>query len=137
MGDNLHPTILTFFESRMGSHSVVQSITRIHVDGEVVYEIKRARYGDTIRVWLSDAYHFTEIDLENRPSCLKGGDYIMIARPEGGHVIDSETVKETKIGIGKLAEFMGALNKRQMWTYVPPSEEEKAARKASIRSKPQ
>jgi hypothetical protein len=86
------------------------------------YEIKRDRFADTIHVWLSDQYNFGEADFQNRSREIRSGDYILIARPEasshGGY-------SEEKIRVGKLADFMGALTKREMWKYEPPSAEEK------------
>jgi hypothetical protein len=126
MGKNLYYTIPQFFERRMQEHSAVLSFRLLPNDNEIIYEIRRRNFGDTIRVWLSDQYNFGESDFNNRPREIRAGDYILIARPEahGGDY------SEDKIRIGKLADFMGALTKRQMWKYEPPSEEERKRRAA-------
>jgi hypothetical protein len=128
MGKNLYPTIPQFFEARMSEHSMVSAFRRLPNDDEIIYEIQRHRYNDTVRVWLSDHYHHTEMDFYNRPKEIKAGDYILIARPEaadlGGYSME-------RIRIGKLADLMGALTKREMWKYEPPSEEEKERRRAT------
>lgn len=129
MGRDLHYTIPKFFEDRMHEHSAVAEIRKLNVQDELVYEILRSKYGDKVRVWLSDAYHFTEMDYFNRPSELKAGDYILIAKPEGNGGVSNQLIEEAKIGVGKLGEFMGALNIRRMWTYVPPTAEEIKARR--------
>ncbi len=129
MGKDLYYTIPRFFEARMREHSMVAAIRQLDVEGEFVYEITRNRHDDTIRVWLSDAYRFTEMDYFNRPRELKTGDYILIAKPEGGGEVGEQLIATTRIGVGKLAELMGALNVRRMWTYVPPSDEELRARR--------
>jgi hypothetical protein len=82
-----------------------------------------------ILVWLSDAYLFTDMDYHNRPSELGPGDYVLVAKPEGGAHVSPELIDEARIGVGKLAEFMGALTKRDTWTYKPPSWEEQQRRK--------
>jgi hypothetical protein len=119
MGKDLHYTIPIFFEKRMNDHSMVASLRRLPNDDETIYEIRRNRYDDTVRVWLSDHYHHTEMDIYNRPREIRSGDYILIARPEaadeGGYSLEN-------IRVGKLRDFMGALNKRQMWKYEPPSD---------------
>jgi hypothetical protein len=120
MGTDLYYTIPQFFEKRMQEHDCVKSLHRLDVDDEFIYEIVRARYDDKIRVWLSDAYLFTEFDYDNRPRLLSKGDYILIAKPEGGYSVSAELVKRVKISVGKIGEFMGALNKEKMWTYSPP-----------------
>jgi hypothetical protein len=107
MGLNLHYSIITFFESRMETHSMVASYRRMKNKPEYVYELERNKYGDYVRVWLTDAYVFSEMDFLNRPSELREGDYILIARPESMGWIDTS---DLKIGIGKIGEFMGALN---------------------------
>jgi hypothetical protein len=129
MGKDLYYTIPKFFEDRMRTHSMVAEIRKLDVEGEFVYEITRNRYDDTIRVWLSDAYRFTEMDYFNRPAELKVGDYILIAKPEGGGGVTEQLIATTRIGVGKLGELMGALNVRKMWTYVSPSEAELKARR--------
>jgi hypothetical protein len=72
------------------------------------------------------------MDYFNRPRELKAGDYILIAKPEGGGGVDNELMASTQIGVGKLGELMGALNVRRMWTYVPPSDEERKVRRERL-----
>jgi hypothetical protein len=129
MGDDLYFTIPQFFEQRMLDHSMISAARRLSVLGEYVYELDRKKFRDTVRVWLSDAYRFTEMDFHNRPKELRAGDYILIAKPEGGGGVDQQLIDATHIGVGKLGELMGALNVRQMWTYIPPTEEERSKKK--------
>ncbi|MCK1744645.1 hypothetical protein IVA80_28465 [Bradyrhizobium sp. 139] len=125
MGKNLYYTIPRYFEERMREHSAVRAFRKLPHETEIVYEINRLRFNDTVRVWLSDQYHFGEADFQNRPREIRAGDYILIARPEaashGGYSDD-------RIRVGKLADFMGALTRREMWKYEPPSAEERKLR---------
>jgi hypothetical protein len=117
----------------MRVHSMVKSFKRIDVPGEIVYEITRHIFDDTVRVWLSDAYRFTEMDFINRPSALKAGDFILIAKPEANGFFESDD--ETQIGMGKIGELMGALNVREMWTYEPPTDEQRRLRRERFRKR--
>jgi hypothetical protein len=129
MGINLHPSIIDFFERRMADHSAVVSCERLPRDDEIIYAITRRKYGDKIQVWLADQYRFDYADFLNRPGEIKAGDYILIARPEATGIGSDE---DARIGVGKIGELMGALNKREMWKYVPPSEEEARRRKTQL-----
>ena len=136
MTKDLYYTIPEYFISRMREHSSVESVDDVSTNEHYLYRIRRTRYGDTL-VWLSDAYSFTDMDYVNRPDQLTRGDYIVIAKPEGGGGASYHLVEAAQIGVGKLASLMGALNKREMWTYVEPSWEEKQARKGRFDARKQ
>lgn len=119
MGRDLYYTIPLFFENKMREHACVSHFRRIDAE-ELIYEISRDKFDDTLKVWLSDAYLFTELDFDNRPFLLKRGDYILIARPEAGHSVSKELVKSVGIGVGKIKELMGSLNRAKVWTYSIP-----------------
>ena len=114
---------------------MVAAVRDLNIKGEFVFELDRIKFHDTVRIWLSDAYHFTEMDFHNRPKELRAGDYILIAKPEGGGGVGQQFIDATHIGVGKLGELMGALNVRQMWTYEPPTEEERRTRKEQYEKK--
>lgn len=128
MTKDLYYTIPEYFLARMSEHSRVLSVDDVSTDDHFLYRIRRARYGDVL-VWLSDAYSFTDMDFANRPAELQRGDYIVIAKPEGGGGASEQVVQATGIGVGKLADLMGALNRRDMWNYVAPTWEERQERK--------
>jgi hypothetical protein len=129
VGKDLHYTIRPFFEKRIAEHSAVASCVLLPCEQEFIYRISRARYEDEVLVWLADQYHFTDMDFYNRPRQLRPGDYIVIAKPEAEGGASPELIRQYRIGVGKLGMFMGALNKRKMWTHEPPDEEEKARRR--------
>jgi hypothetical protein len=129
MGKDLYYTILQFFEKRISEHSAVDSWVRLACEQEYIYRVSRVRYGDQALVWLADQYLFTDMDFYNRPQQLGPGDYILIAKPEANGAVSAELIRQYRIGVGKLGMFMGALNKRNMWTYEPPDEEERARRR--------
>lgn len=124
MSKELHPSILEFFRDRMSSHSNVTDLVDESDDDHYLFRISRARQRDSILVWLSDAYLFTETDFYSRPTDLNPGDFIVVAKPEGGVHLDRAEVERERIGVGQIGKFMGALNSRQMWTYLSADERE-------------
>lgn len=128
MTKDLYYTIPLYFIDRMNEHSSVISVTDVSNDSHFLYRIRRVRFPDVL-VWLSDAYEFTDMDYANRPPELARGDYIVIAKPEGGGGTSTEIIQATGIGVGKLSDLMGALNRADPWNYVAPSWEEKQAKK--------
>src|SRR5205814_1870223 len=83
-----------------------------------LYRVHRRRQGDVVLVWVSDAYLFTDMDYHNRPDELGPGDYVLVAKPEGGAQVSAELIAEARIGVGQVAELMGALTVRDTWKYV-------------------
>lgn len=128
MTKDLYYTIPQYFEARMHEHSAVLSVEDVSNDDHFLYRIRRSRFGNVL-VWLLDAYLFTDMDYVNRPVELGRGDYILIAKPEGGGGASQELIDAAEIGVGKLSDFMGALNKREMWSYIAPTWEERQERK--------
>lgn len=72
-------------------------------------------------VHLSDEYRYSIYDYFNRPSILKNGGFILVARPEA--TFDDQIIQialNDCIGIGKIAKLMGALHREQYWMYEEP-----------------
>ncbi|MGJ3648524.1 hypothetical protein ACLB0R_08630 [Sphingomonas sp. GlSt437] len=128
MTKDLYYTIPEYFLARMNEHDQVVSVTDVSTNEFFLFRIDRSRY-ESLTVWLSDAYSFGDMDYVNRPAELKRGDYILIAKPEGGGGASQHLIDAAGIGVGKLGELMGALRTRDMWTYVAPTWEEKMERK--------
>ncbi|RWE84484.1 MAG: hypothetical protein EOS63_03090 [Mesorhizobium sp.] len=124
MGKDLHYSIMRFLEKRLDEHSAAKKWERKDLDDWIMYTISRYKFNDGVRVCLSDAYKFTDFDYHNRPPFLTIGDYILVAKPEGGLMVSGHLVDAARIGVGKLGEMMGALNSKEMWRYTPPSDEE-------------
>jgi hypothetical protein len=136
MSKDLYYTIPEYFIARMHEHSNVVDVVDMSNDNFFLYQIRRLRFEDSVLVWLSDAYRFTDMDFMNRPRELGSGDYVLVAKPEGGFSVSRALIDEAQIGVGKLAELMGALTKREIWTYVPPTWEERRLRKAQWEARP-
>ena len=128
MGKDLYHTIPTFFVATMIKHDKVQRLTDISDDYAFLFEIVRQGAPTPVRVWLNDAYVFTEFDFHNRPDVITRGDFILVARPEAMHNWqDLEMAAENGIGLGKIGKLMGALNRKDVWKYR--TKEELAAEK--------
>ncbi|MGI4733135.1 MAG: hypothetical protein ACRYFW_15525 [Janthinobacterium lividum] len=128
MTKDLYYTIPEYFLDRMQEHSCVLSVDDVSTGEYFLYRIHRRSYKDVL-VWLSDAYLFGDMDYVNRPTELQRGDYIVIAKPEGGGGASAGLVESIQIGVGKLADLMGALSRRDMWAYVAPTWEERQENK--------
>ena len=120
MGKQLHQTIPPFVEDRLIGHDVVAALRKIEHADYFVYEIDRVRYGDTLRVFLSDQYTFTEFDFFQMERNLSAGDFILVARPEAGFTDQAKAeASQKRIGLGKFGDLMGALNLKRTWLYTP------------------
>ena len=132
MSKDLYYTIPKFFVDRMRKHSAVMDVEDVSTEEFYLYRIHRRR-GEPVLVWLSDAYLLSDMDFHNRPAELQPGDFVLVARPEAGAHVSEALVAEARIGVGKLAELMGALNRAEVWTYKPPGWEEQQRRRERFR----
>ena len=128
MSKDLHPSILDFFGDRMAGHSNVADPRDESDQENYIFRITRSKQRDEILVWLTDAYLFTDADYYARPPSLRPGDFILVAKPEGGFHLDRDTIDRERIGVGQIGKFMGALNSRSMWTYLTRDEREQLER---------
>lgn len=134
MGRNLHPSILRFFTERMQEHSEVLSLTNIPAEEDWLFRIERNRGRPPVIVHMSDAYFYGDMEYMARPSCLGGGDFILIARPEAHYSEDLVgTARKDKIGLGKIGKLMGALRHEKLWLYKDREEKEAEERRQSSR----
>jgi hypothetical protein len=129
MGRDLHPTILSFFLDRMAEHTIVVSCTPLPNDDDYLFEVARRCGMAPVLVHLSDAYRYGEVDYLTRPSQLKRGSFIIVAKPEGDYAEELvNQAREDGIGLGNIGKFMGALNRREVWKYESPEERERSKR---------
>ena len=120
MSKDLRPEHIDFFMARMKDHSSVTCIEDISTDEFYIYKLFRTGDLSPVIVYLSDAYEFTDAEFLARPKKPRP-DYILIALPHASGP-ESKTCRKEKVGIGKIRALMGALNKRNLWEYVPPEE---------------
>lgn len=123
MGTDLKPSVLAFFTARMTEHSRVRSFTRLAVEEEYIFEIRRRDELPNLNVHVSDAYDYGIVDYLARPREIGRGDFILIARPEAK--FDRSLIARARndgIGIGMIGKFMGALNLREPCKHIPKDE---------------
>lgn len=125
MGKDLHYSILVFFKNRMREHSMVKGFRVIEDDDDYLFEIERVGFLPDVIVHLSDSYVYTVHDYLSKPSVLREGDYILVARPEAKYTGDALSLaNRRKIGLGKIGEFMSALSMENVWMYKPKKKRE-------------
>jgi hypothetical protein len=125
MGKDLHYQILKFFHDRMKNHNKVVHVEDISDDENVIFRVVRRSPLSAVNVLLTDAYIYGEMDYLQKPTAIKRGDFILIARPES-HMgdVNIEEVRKDGIGIGKIGKFMGALSSPAVWIYKSQEEKE-------------
>jgi hypothetical protein len=107
----IHYSAIQFFESRMSEHSAVRQYVRLPIANECVYKITRSTLPD-LNVMLSDAYRFGIADYVGRPRCIGRGDFILVPPHCNDYYSAIDRATKEGVGIGKIREFMGALNFR-------------------------
>jgi hypothetical protein len=123
VGRNLHYTIPKYLESSLTGHAKVISWRRIddrQLDDHYIYAVKRRDGLSDIIVHLSDEYQYSIDDYFQKPSSIKEGAFILIARPEATyHDSIVEISIQDRVSIGKFGALMGALYKERHWEYIP------------------
>lgn len=136
MGIDLNPQIVKFFMQRMSDHSAVAACKQIDDEESFLFYLERNNGMPPLTVHLSDAYFYGIHDFLTRPKILKGGDFVLVARPEGGFGDDVvEMATPLSIGIGQIGKFMGAINKAKCWEYITPDERKRRFERDSLKRK--
>ncbi|MBK9051005.1 MAG: hypothetical protein IPL78_08840 [Chloroflexi bacterium] len=101
----------------MKEHSRVVNSSVIRHDSDILYRIERISPLPEVIVHLSDSYLYTLHDYHSKPSMLKAGDFILIARPEAKFTEEAIRIAaRDKIGIGKIGGLLSALHRKDMRT---------------------
>ena len=109
----------------MDGHDLVVTWVPIPDDDEYLFRVRRKianNEGDVI-VHLTDAYRYGLAEFFARPNLLRAGSYVLIGMPHANAAPEAvERAKQNRIGVGHIKDFMGALNRKNMWQYVSPEE---------------
>jgi hypothetical protein len=125
MGKNLRSEIITFFLQKMERHDRVTTVSLLVDDENYVYEIGRSCGYSDVRVWLTDDYCFTLDSYYSKPTIIRAGDFILMARPEGSATPEAiEHARLQRITVGKIGHLMGAMNYPDLDQYIPPEQRE-------------
>src|SRR5262249_37715993 len=118
MGKDLHYTIRPFIERALAGHQNVRSFELLENPEYFIYRIFRKKGMSDVKVILTDDYHFGEVSKIKIMPLLKGGGYILLAKPEAKGIMSNDV--GNKVGIGKIGKLLGALNVEEYWRYTPP-----------------
>jgi hypothetical protein len=124
VGKNLRPEHLNFFHNRMAEHDRVLSFDPIPSEDDYLYIVHRTNGWPDVTVHLSDAYDYSFAEYVGRPHQLKRNSFVVIALPHA-HSVWSAVVDDARddgIGVGSIRKFMGALNYKDVGTYLTPDE---------------
>jgi hypothetical protein len=110
-----------FFEGQMGKHGRVAALTP---QGNGVYELTRAR-GDNLRVFICECYAFGIAEYIETVEQLGPINAAIINSAWCGYSPDAKRhCREESVGLFKIGEFMGALNRDDYWNYLTEYEQE-------------
>jgi hypothetical protein len=117
-----------FFESRMRAHQRVQGLSRTEEDG--VY-LLRLVDGRQLRVFVCECYSFGVAEYHEVLDNIGKVDAVVISSAWCGYTRQAkEYTREQHVGLFKVGEFMGALNKPKIWEYMSQEEKERQSRKS-------
>lgn len=106
-----------FFEDRMRRHHIV---TGISSEMPGVYNLD-LRSGKTLRVFICECYSYGEAEYHETVEKLGAVNAVVMNSMWCGYTkAAKELCKDGEVGLFKVSEFMGALNKEKFWLYVPP-----------------
>ncbi len=109
-----------FFENTMTGHSEVQSIVK---RDENIYVINRNRYAPIV-VYLTDIYTIGIADVINAKEQIPDlGCIVTISNWNGYTRQAKEYGIENLIGVFQCSEFMGAVNRSEIWGYAKKDED--------------
>lgn len=110
-----------FFEQRMQSHGRVR---QCEPQGGGVYEITRSD-GAVLRVFICECYAYGMAEYMETVQNVGHVDAVIINSMWCGYTNDVKLeCREQRVGVFKIAEFMGALNRKDFWNYFTGDQEE-------------
>lgn len=110
-----------YFEEQMNRHGQVASFKQVD---NGVYELTRTR-GDTLRIFICECYAFGVAEYMETVERLGEIDSVIINSAWCGYTSDAKRMcRESKVGLFKIGEFMGALHRDDYWRYLTEAEEE-------------
>ena len=112
-----------FFEDRMIAHGRVADLTKVD-DG--LYDLT-LKSGKTLRVFICECYSFGVAEYKETVKNIGEVDVVVINSNWCGYTSEAKGLcRDLKVGLFKIPEFMGALNKTEFWTCVPEAQEKQS-----------
>jgi hypothetical protein len=118
-----------FFEARMRGHSRVKSTDS---RGGGIYDLMLVN-GSSICAFICECYSFGVAEYVETVGKVGGLNAIIINSAWCGYTLDAKrTARADKVGLYKIADFMAALNKANVWEYLSDSETDAFKKKGWI-----
>lgn len=109
-----HDGRFRYFEDRMTGHDGVAGLTSI---GGGVYELTTAT-GKTLRLFVCDCYAFGVAEYMETVDRVGEVDAVVIQSLWRGYTSEAKRhCRDRKVGLFKVNELMGALNRDDFWNY--------------------
>lgn len=110
-----------YFEGQMERHGKVTSLTP---QGNGLYELTRTQ-GHTLRVFICECYAFGIAEYMEAVDQLGEINSVIINSAWCGYSPDAKRYcRDAHVGLFKIGEFMGALNRDDYWQYLTNAEKE-------------
>jgi hypothetical protein len=110
-----------FFEAQMQTHAKVADLT---AQGGGLYDLTRTQ-GDTLRVFICECYAFGVAEYMETVEKIGRADVVIINSAWCGYTPDAKFhCRNSKIGLFKIGELMGALHRDEYWLYLTEKEKE-------------
>ena len=108
-----------YFEANMNNHHLV---TSLDYQGDGVYILNR-KEGCPLRVFICECYSFGVAEYTEVVEQIGKVDVVIIDSRWCEYTSDAKHYcRELKVGLFKIGEFMGALNRDDYWNYFPDEE---------------
>lgn len=105
-----------FFRETIGNHDKVVALDAIN---EQTYRLSRTSGLSEVVVYITNLYTVGYADVVDIKSKCRGLNCILTMSNWNGYTSDAKLyAAENRIGLFKFAEFMGALNFKQIWKYA-------------------
>ena len=110
-----------YFLNILRNHNKVSKIVELNKDkGYFKLYLKDSR---ELKLFICECYCFSVAEYEEALSNLKEIDAVVINSSWCGYTSDvKDYCKAQKVGIFKISEFLGAINLKNFWNYIPPDE---------------
>jgi hypothetical protein len=110
-----------FFEKRMQQHS---QVTSLKAHGGGVYDLA-LRLGDPLRLFICECYSFGAAEYIETIGNLGELDAIVINSAWCGYTSEAKKLcRNEQVGLFKIGDFMAALNKPKIWSYLNETEKD-------------
>tara|TARA_R110001606_G_scaffold339746_1_gene487863 strand:- start:352 stop:762 length:411 start_codon:yes stop_codon:yes gene_type:complete len=110
-----------YFETQINNHGKVTALT---AQGGGVYELTRTQ-GDMLRVFICECYAFGVAEYMETVENIGEIDAVIINSAWCGYTPDAKFhCRQSKVGLFKIGELIGALHSRDHWSYLTQEQEE-------------